>query len=187
MRGMQANARSLAGKLGHLARGRVDMTLDHALCAQIISRSSHAGYQHLLEILRFVWANEDTKLVFPGTIVEHWRHEPGPYREPIRPYDEAIDYDMYGLGDHSMARVDVPNSKCMGAHAIMFMGGAIDWKSYRHQTIITHSTAGETIVASRLAQRSTTNRLPMNVAGCSALGISRAWLSASTCHLARWL
>ena len=170
MRGMQANARSLAGKLGHLARGRVDMTLDHALCAQVISRASHSAYAHLLEILRFVWANEDTKLIFPGTIVEHWRHEPGPYREPIRPYDEEVDYDMYGLGDHSMARVDVPNSKCMGAHAVMFMGGALDWKAYRHHTIITHSTGGETIVASRLGQRLVTERRKLNFLGEPRVG-----------------
>ena len=153
MRGMQEEGRSLCGAIGHLARGRLDVMLDHALAAQCMARMSYEARDTCLEILRYANA-VPMKLEFPSTVgIRPARIEPSLYKEPIRPYEETIDFDLWGIGDVGMKKPSSPKGKSMGGFAIMYGGGALEAKSYRFHTVITDSTSGETCVASRLAIR----------------------------------
>ena len=135
------------------SRGRTDVTIDHALCAQKMSRPSYEMNAHLLEMLRFAWANP-AKLQY-DVINADLTFYVRPYREPIRPYDEDVCYGLFGVGDsaHVVPTHDLPSSKSMGGHAVMLAAAALEWRSYRFHTMVTDSTSGEALDASRLALR----------------------------------
>ena len=153
MRGMQEQARSLAGGLGHLARGRLDIAFDHAIAAQCMARPPYEMHEHCKEMLRYVWATEEIKLEYPGTICKDVRPTPSLYREPIRPYDDLIDYDLYVVADMAPADLAIEKSKAMGGYAVMYAGGALEHRSHRFHTIIPDVASGETVEASRVGQR----------------------------------
>ena len=73
----------------------------------------------------------------------------------MRPYDDIVDYALYGMGDanHQKPSQTLPGSESMGGFVVMFGGACIDWKSYRFHCITVDVTSGETIVASRLGGR----------------------------------
>ena len=170
MKPMQEDGRALNGALIHLSRGRSDVTYASAICAQQASRLTYSGYEHLKELARFAWAQEDTTMRYCGphckSLVIH------PREEPIRPYDESglIEFGLYLIGDgaQSLPHDTVPNSKAMGGFCIMFGAGAIDWKSYRLHTCTPDSTSVKTLVASRLISRGV---VPRGVA--QFLGVSQ--------------
>ena len=118
-----------------------------------MARPSYEMHEHSKEVLRYAWANESFCIEFPGTICSDPRPKPSIYREPIRPYDDAIDYDLYLIADMAPADTSVNNSKPMGGFAVMFSGGPLEWKSHRFHTIVPDVASGETIEASRVAQR----------------------------------
>ena len=153
MRAMQSENRALTGALGHLARGRFDICFDHALTAQTMARGPYEAREANREILRYA-NSRPMRIEFPSTVGKKpYRPAPSLYREPIRPYDEDIDYDLFGIGDLGMRRQDIAKSKPMGGFAVMYGGGPLEAKSYRVHTVITESTSGETVVASRLGNR----------------------------------
>ena len=119
------------------------------------SRLTYAGYEHLKEIARFAWANDDQVMRHCGPGCKSLKLSIG--REPIRPYDEGglVEYGLYLMGDGAQATPQsaVYNSKSMGGIVIMLGGGAIDWKTYRIHTCTPDSTSVETLVASRLIAR----------------------------------
>ena len=156
MRGMQSSARSLCGGIGHLTRGRVDLSVDHALCSQHVARPSYEVYEHLKEQLRFAWATEDSAISFPGTINGiPINGSVVKYHEPIRPYDAEVFYGLEAIGDaaHVTPQATVPASKSMGGLSIRLAGGPLEWCSFRFHTITTDSTSAETLVATRAAMR----------------------------------
>ena len=75
--------------------------------------------------------------------------------EPIRPYDLRVERGLYGLADamHAVPGDEVVTSKSIGAFAVMFGGAAVAWRAWRHHTITTDISSGETLAASRLAGR----------------------------------
>ena len=153
MKAMQELGRSLVGGLGHLARGRFDIVFDHAIAAQSMARMSYEATEAAKEVLRYA-ASKEMRIEYPSTMGKKpYRHAPSPYREPIRPYDEEIDFELYGIGDMGMRKMETSGSKPMGGYAVMYGGGALEAKSFRFHTVITDSTSGETVVASRLGNR----------------------------------
>ena len=60
----------------------------------------------------------------------------------------------------------------MGGHAVMYGGGALEAKSFRFHTVITESTSGETVVASRLGNRLLYFRRILNFLGRAPQGPS---------------
>jgi hypothetical protein len=153
MRGMQEKGRSLFGGLGHLARGRFDIMLDHALGAQQMARMTYEGYEIGKDILRYANSKE-MRIEYPSTVGKKpFRPAPSLYREPIRPYDADVDYDLYGIGDMGMKKMEIAKSKPMGGYAVMYGGGAVEAKSFRFHTVITDTSSGETVVGSRLGNR----------------------------------
>ena len=154
MRGMQEEGRSLCGGLGHLARGRPDIMIDHALAAQCMARMTYEARDHCYDMLRYANA-VPMKLEYPSTVLAERpeRVTPSLYREPVRPYDVEIDYDLWGVGDVGMKKHTVMKAKSMGGYAVMYGGGVLESKSYRFHTVILDSTAGETVVACRLGNR----------------------------------
>ena len=169
MRPMQEKARQLNGALIHLQRGRVDVSYAAAICAQQASRMSYSGFEHLKEIARYAWANEDKVHRHCGPHCKSLLISPR--LEPIRPYeaDGGVEYGLYFIGDGAQKTPNesVPNSKSMGGFAIMFGGACIDWKAYRIQTCTPDSTSCETLVASRLLGRGLTPRGVIHFCGVS--------------------
>ena len=153
MRAMQTEARSLIGGLGHLARGRIDVTVDHALLAQHMHRPTYETFEHAKEVLRFAWSSEDASMVHENLSVDAICGDKPD--EPIRPYDDDVERGLYGMSDatHTTPAETVAGSKSMGAYAVMLGGAAIEWKSWRHHTLTTDVTSSETLSASRLAPR----------------------------------
>jgi hypothetical protein len=100
MHAMQTEARGLCGGLGHLSRFTCNVTLDHAICAQGVSRPTYETYEHLKKILRFAWATEDDEHehvgLTPTSIVITDREE------PIRPYDDEVERGLYEMSDACM-------------------------------------------------------------------------------------
>ena len=149
MHAMQAETRGLCGGLGHLSRFKCNITLDHAICAQGVSRPTYETFEHLKEILRFAWATEDDEHehvgLTPTSIVISDREE------PIRPYDDEVERGLYELSDamHANPVDNVPGSKSMGGYAIMFGGAAIEWASWRFHCITTDITSAEVMAKSR--------------------------------------
>ena len=153
MRTMQHEARSLIGGLGHLVRGRPDIAVDHALLAQGMHRPTHEHFEAAKEVLRYAWSTADYRLTYGGPSCTSL--ELSSDVEPRRPFDEAIEYGLYGMSDaaHAVPGTSVANSKSMGGYGIMMGGALIEWRAYRFHTIIPSSTHGEMLGASRLAPR----------------------------------
>ena len=63
------------------------------------------------------------------------------------------------------AAPEVVKSKPMGGYAIMYCGGAVDWKAHRFHTHVPDVCSGETLLASRLGQRLVFFRRLCNFAG----------------------
>jgi hypothetical protein len=124
-----------------------------AIAAQSMARMSYEATAAAEDILRYA-NSKDFRIEYPSTMGKKpVRMQPSLYREPIRPYDDEIDFDLYGIGDMGMKRMDVAGSKPMGGFVVMYGGGPLEAKSYRFHTVITDSTSGETVVASRLGNR----------------------------------
>jgi hypothetical protein len=168
---MQEEGRSLCGGIGHLARGRPDVMIDHALVAQCMARMTYEARNHCFEILRFANA-VPMRLEYPSTVLgpDRKRATPSLYREPIRPYDVEIDYDLWAVGDMGMKKHSVENAKPMGGFAIMYGAGLLEAKSYRFHTVVTDSTSGETLVASRAGNRVVVYRRLLRFWGKPPLG-----------------
>ena len=150
MKSMQAEARALCGGLSHLSRGRFDICLEHALCAQCMARPTYGMFEHMKEALRFAWAHVDEG------VTHHARSLVlNPAREPIRPYDEQVEYGLYGMGDGSYVKPGdaVVTSKSMGGYAVMFGAAAIEWKAFRFHAVVVDTTSAESQAASRLTAR----------------------------------
>ena len=147
---MQSEARALCGGMSHLSRGRFDVCLEHALCAQCMSRPTYSMFEHLKEALRFAWAHIDEGVV-------HHAHSLvlNPAREPIRPYDADVEYGLYGMSDGSYVKPGdtIVTSKSMGGYAVMFGAAAIEWKSFRFHAVVVDTTSAESQAASRLTSR----------------------------------
>ena len=153
---VQSEALALNGAITHLSRGRPDIAIDSALCAQHVSRATPATLEHLKEIARYVWATEDVVTRHVGPYCSSL--ELCPQKEPVRPYDldRRIEFGLYNICDSNLAKPtdSVPGSKSMGGLAIMFAGAVIEHKAYRFHTLTPDVCSCETMVASRGASRS---------------------------------
>lgn len=154
-RHVQDEALALNGALTHLQRGRPDISIDVALCAQKVARATPAVLEHLKEIARYVWATEHYKTRHVGPDCQSLVLSP--LKEPIRPYDVGgrIEYGLYAIGDANLAKPQetVQGSKSMGGNVIMFGGGIIEHKAYRFHTLTPDVCSCETMAASRLSAR----------------------------------
>ena len=162
MRPMQDEARELCGGLGHLSRGRSDVTLEHALCAQYMQRPTYEMYEHLKETLRYAVANADLCHTHTGLNASFLQNITRIGGEPIRPYDDTICYGLYGVADamHATPVVSdkhvaapVAASKSLGCYAVMLGSAAVEWKTWRHHTMTVDIASGETLAGSRCAAR----------------------------------
>ena len=151
MKGMQDDCRALTGGLGHLARGRIDIVYEHNAGAQGMHRPTYEYFEAMKNALRYSWAHVDEAHVHS---IQKCM-EVSPSREPIRPYDEDVEYGLYGIKDANYAKPGdaVYNSKSTGAYAVMLGAAAVDWKSWRFHSVVTDTTSAESQAGSRLSAR----------------------------------
>ena len=165
---VQHECRAIGGGLAHLSRIRIDLAFDHAWISQGTARPTPKHLEHFKELLRYAWStiNLCHRHVVKHGLVLHDGDE------PIRPYDTTlpsprtatfarhsatplVEYGLYGILDSAQAipGINVVNSKSMGGLAIMLGAAAIDWKAWRHHTVVVDSTSGEMLSTSRAATK----------------------------------